>query len=99
MAYQDIRILKIPIIVIKVIREESVMIQLVIPMVIKIKENSLIGISVTQVKKLFFFTCHINFKRNIIIIGFRITTKNIPAAINPQLIDPLNDKLAPKRMK
>jgi hypothetical protein len=31
--------------------------------------------------------------------GFRITTKNIPAAINPQLIDQLNDKLAPKRMK
>ena len=97
--YHEIRILKIPIIVIKVIRDESVIIQLVIPMVIKIKENSLIGISVIHVKKLFFFTCHINFKSHIIIRGLNITTKNIQAAINPRLIVQLKDKLAHNRIK
>jgi hypothetical protein len=73
--------------------------QLVIPIEINIKENSLIGISAIPVKKLFFLTCHINFRSHIVIVGFSMITKNNQAVTNHRLIVQLNDRFDQRRTK
>ena len=90
--YHDIKILVIQIIVIIVNKFGSLIIQLDIPIDIKIKENSLIGISVIQVRKLFLFMCHIIFNSHIVMIGLNITTRNNQAAINHRFRFQLNDR-------
>ena len=97
--YHEIKILIIPIIVIIVNKLGSFMIQLSIPIVIKMNENSLMGISAIPVKKLFLFTCHMSFRSHIVIIGLKTTTRNNPAAMNRRFIDQLNDKFDHNRTK
>ena len=75
------------------------MIQLAIPIEIRINENSLIGISAIPAKKLFFFTCHISFNSHIVVIGLKTMTRNNPAIMNHIFIIHLNDKFDHNRTK
>jgi hypothetical protein len=71
----------------------SSMTQLEIHIEIRMNENSLIGISVIHAKKLFFFTCQINFNNRIVMRGLHIITRNKPVQTKNQLISHENDRL------
>ena len=97
--YHAIKILVIPIIVIIVSKFGSLIIQLDIHIVIKMKENSLIGISAIPVRKLFLLICHIIFKSRIISAGLNTTTSIKPTMINHRFRFQSNDRFDHKRTK
>jgi hypothetical protein len=97
--YHAIKILVIPIIVIIVSKFGSLIIQLDIHIVIKMNENSLIGISAIPVRKLFLLICHIIFKSHMINAGLNMTTKIKPTTINHRFKFQSKDRFDHKRTK
>lgn len=78
--------------VIIVKRFGSLMNQLVIHIDIRIKENSLIGISAIHVRNEFLLTCPINFRSHIVINGFAMITRNNHVLINHRFMLQLNER-------